>query len=318
MTDREIIEENIGRVLTDIDLPWPRRSGKVREVFDRGDGTLVMVTTDRVSAFDRIVGAIPFKGQVLSAISNWWMRKVEHIVPTHLIQVPDPAAVIVRKLNPLPIEVIVRGYLTGSSPTSIWTHYAMGEREYCGHRLPDGMHRHQKLPQPIVTPTTKEHDGHDELTSALDIVGSGLVGRELYEQVERVALELFRLGSEEAARQGLILADTKYEFGTDDEGRLYLIDEIHTPDSSRYWYAEDYEERLSKGLDPRGLDKDTIRNYLKSQNYFGEEEPPVIPVHKIIEAAEKYLKLHEILTGQQLNPSTEEPVARIRRNLGLD
>ncbi|PKN47264.1 MAG: phosphoribosylaminoimidazolesuccinocarboxamide synthase [Deltaproteobacteria bacterium HGW-Deltaproteobacteria-17] len=278
-------------------------SGKVRDIFIVDDHRLLFVTSDRLSVFDRVIGSVPFKGQVLSGISNWWMERITDIVPHHLLAAPHPSCVIAKRCRPLPIEVIVRGYLTGASPTSIWTAYENGHRRYCGHDLPDGMTRHQALPEPLLTPTTKGDVGaHDELISREEIIGQGLVPADLYDRIQTVAIALYRRGAEQAARSGLLLADTKYEFGLDEDGTLTLIDEIHTPDSSRYWFAEDYRARVDAGLEPRGLDKDYVRNYMKSQGFVGNGEAPPLPAEIRMEAARRYVSLYELLTGATFHP----------------
>jgi len=283
-------------------------SGKVRDIFVVDDRRLVFVTSDRISVFDRVVGTVPFKGQVLSGISNWWMERVADLVPHHLLSVPHPSCVIAKRCRALPVEVIVRGYLTGNSSTSIWTAYASGARTYCGHDLPEGLTRHQLLPEPLVTPTTKGDVGaHDELISREEIIAQGLVPADLYDRMAEVAVALYRRGAEQAARAGLLLADTKYEFGLDEQGVLTLIDEIHTPDSSRYWFAGDYESRVAAGQEPRGLDKDYVRNYMKSQGFSGDGEPPALPAEVRMEAARRYIELFELLTGAGFAPDFSRP-----------
>ncbi len=283
-------------------------SGKVRDIFVVDDARLLFVTSDRISVFDRVVGAVPFKGQVLSGISNWWMERVTDLVPHHLLSVPHPSCVIAKRCRPLPVEIIVRGYLTGNSPTSIWTAYAAGARTYCGNVLPDGMTRHQPLPEPLVTPTTKGDVGaHDELISREEIIAQGLVPADLYDELARVAVALYRRGAEQAASAGLLLADTKYEFGLDEAGTLTLIDEIHTPDSSRYWFASDYQTRVDAGQEPRGLDKDYVRNYMKSQGFSGDGEAPELPREVRLEAARRYVSLYELLTGTDFTPDFTRP-----------
>ena len=292
-------------------------SGKVRDIFIIDDHRLLFVTSDRISVFDRVVGAVPFKGQVLSGISNWWMERVTDIVPHHLLTVPHGSCVIAKRCRPLPIEVIVRGYLTGASPTSIWTAYERGERRYCGNDLADGMTRHQLLPEPLLTPTTKGDVGaHDELISREEIIAQGLVPADLYDRIHRVAIELYRRGAEQAARSGLLLADTKYEFGLDEDGALTLIDEIHTPDSSRYWFAEDYRSRVDAGQEPRGLDKDFVRNYMKSQGFVGNGEAPALPADIRVEAARRYIALYELLTGLPFTPDLSDLETAVLGHLG--
>ncbi|MBN2722818.1 MAG: phosphoribosylaminoimidazolesuccinocarboxamide synthase [Deltaproteobacteria bacterium] len=304
---RDFIYDHLESTVSRVEIPGKSAvsHGKVRDIFQWSEETLLIAVSDRVSVFDRVVGTIPFKGQVLNGISNWWMKEVENILPNHLVSVPHKQLSIVKKLSPLPVEVIARGYLTGSSDTSILTAYKNGVRTYCGHTLPEGMKPHTKLERNIITPTTKGgDDGHDHNTSRDEIISSGLVSEKIYNLVEAAALNLFETGQKHASAKGLILADTKYEFGLDETGTLYLIDEIHTPDSSRYWYFNDYEERLSAGNSPRGLDKDTIRHYMQSIGYNGNGPVPEIPSDIRIEAAVKYINLYEILTGSNFIPES--------------
>lgn len=306
MISQAEIERSLDRAVHSVDFQGrlkKHHSGKVRDVFVVDDHRLLLVTSDRISVFDRVVGAVPFKGQVLSGISNWWMERVADIVPHHLLSVPHANCVVAKRCRALPIEVIVRGYLTGNSPTSIWTVYARGERRYCGHELPDGMTRHQLLPEPLLTPTTKGDVGeHDELISREEIIAQGLVPAGLYDRIQTIAIQLYRRGAEQAARSGLLLADTKYEFGLDEEGALTLIDEIHTPDSSRYWFSDDCRARVDAGQEPRGLDKDFVRNYMKSQGFVGNGEAPELPAEIRTEAARRYIALYELLTGLSFTP----------------
>jgi phosphoribosylaminoimidazole-succinocarboxamide synthase len=283
--------------------------GKVRDIYEINEDKLLFIVSDRVSVFDSVVGCIPFKGAVLNGISNWWMEKVKNIVKNHLISIPHSCASIVQKVDPLPVEIIVRGYLTGNSKTSIWTVYNSGMREYCGFQLEENLKKDQKLNKNLVTPTTKGKPGEkDELISKKEIIEKNLVSAEIYEKIEKIALQLFETGQKEAEKSGLILADTKYEFGTEKSGELVLIDEIHTPDSSRYWYLDDYEQRVKEGLSPVGLDKDTIRNYMHSLNYHGEGEIPELSDEIKIEASQKYIKLFEILTKTQFEPDQNKLV----------
>src|SRR5512145_2309050 len=250
--DAKLLQELCHRTLerTDFRGLGLRSEGKVRDSYV-GEKRRTIVVTDRVSCFDVVVGTIPLKGQVLNQMAAFWFEKTRHIAPNHLVSVPDPSVSIVREVKILPVEFVTRAYLTGVTSTSIWTAYAKGAREYCGHRLPDGLAKHQKLPHAIVTPTTKAEQGeHDELTSRAEIVRRGAMSAELYDEAEALALKLFAAGSEWAASRGLILVDTKYEFGLDDAGKLVLADEIHTPDSSRYWYLDGYAQSLSEGADP--------------------------------------------------------------------
>ncbi len=294
------------------------RRGKVRDSYVQGDRRYIVVT-DRISAFDVVLGAVPLKGQVLNQLAAWWLRETEDIVPNHLLDVPDPAVSVVVECRPLPLEMVVRAYLTGSSPTSIWRAYERGDRVFCGHELPDGMRKHEKLERPLVTPSTKAGPGeHDRSISRQEAIEMGLVSARQFDEMADYALALFERGSRKAAERGLILVDTKYEFGLDPDGRIRLIDEVHTPDSSRYWYAEAYEEAMARGEDPRPLDKEFVRRYLKEELGFeGTGPAPELPEDVVVEAARRYLDLYEQVVGEPLEPDLEDPIPRMRRNLGL-
>lgn len=294
-----------------------RHPGKVRDSYVRGDRRTIVVT-DRVSCFDIIVGTIPLKGQVLNQLAAFWFEKTRSAAPNHLIEVPDPCVSIVQECEPLAVEFVYRGYLTGSTSTSIWTAYERGERVYCGHRLPDGLHRHEPLPEPLLTPTTKApHGEHDLLTSRDELIASGTLSAELYDEAARITGTLFRIGTDFAASRGLILVDTKYELGLGPDGKIVVIDEIHTPDSSRYWYRDRYEKAMSKGESPPALDKEYVRLWLREQGYTGDGPPPELPVPVRCEAARRYIEAFERVTGQPFEADTEPPEARIRRSLGL-
>ena len=295
-----------------------RIEGKVRDSYvDEKKRTIVV--SDRVSCFDVVVGTIPLKGQVLNQMAAFWFEKTRQIAPNHLISVPDPSVSIVREVKIQPVEFVTRAYLTGVTSTSIWTAYDQGAREYCGHRLPEGMRKHERLPHAIVTPTTKAEKGeHDELTSRAEIVRRGVMSAELYDRAEKLALALFAAGSEWAASRGLILVDTKYELGLDETGQLVVADEIHTPDSSRYWYLDTYGEAMRQGADPKALDKEYVRRwFVNERGYKGEGPPPPLPDDIRIEAARRYIESFEQLSGRAFVPDTSEPIARIQRNLGL-
>jgi phosphoribosylaminoimidazole-succinocarboxamide synthase len=295
-----------------------REEGKVRDSYV-GEKRRTIVVTDRVSCFDVVVGTIPLKGQVLNQVAAFWFEKTRGIAPNHLVSVPDPCVSVVREVKILPVEFVMRGYLTGVTSTSIWTAYQRGDELYCGHRLPKGLRKHERLPEALLTPTTKAAKGaHDELTSRAEILANGWIGEELYAQAEALTARLFRAGTEWAASRGLILVDTKYELGVDDAGALVVADEIHTPDSSRYWYADGYEAAMSRGEDPRPLDKEYVRRWLVSErNYRGEGPPPPLPDEVRCEAARRYIEAFERVTGQSFAPDTSDPEPRIRRNLGL-
>jgi phosphoribosylaminoimidazole-succinocarboxamide synthase len=289
----------------------------VRDNYVAGDRRTIVVT-DRVSCFDRVVGTLPFKGQVLNQIAAYWFEKTAHLSPNHLISVPDPNVSVVREGRPLAVEFVVRGYLTGSTSTSIWTAYAKGERVYCGHRLPEGLKRHEPLPQALLTPTTKAEKGaHDEPVSRAEVIERGLMTAERYDEAERLVLALYAEGSKVAGQRGLILVDTKYELALDANDQIFVIDEIHTPDSSRYWYKDAYQRAMSEGRDPEALDKEYVRRWLQEQGYRGEGPIPEIPVDVRCEAARRYIEAYEQLSARDFVPDTEDPLPRIRRNLGI-
>ena len=303
-------------VRTDLQGIGEREEGKVRDNY-MAAGRRTIVVTDRVSCFDVVVGTIPLKGQVLNRLAAFWFEKTQALAPNHLIEVPDANVSVVRELRILPVEFVVRGYLTGVSPTSIWTAYERGERSYCGHQLPEGLAKHEALPEPLLTPTTKAARGeHDELTSRAEILSRGLVSEELYDKAAQIAAKLFAAGSEWAAQRGMILADTKYEMGLDENGALLLADEIHTPDSSRYWFADSYQRALREGGDPKSFDKEFVRRWLVSEhNWRGEGPPPTLPDEVRCEAARRYLDAYAQLTGAELVPDTDPPEARIAKAL---
>lgn len=294
-----------------------RIEGKVRDCYVK-QGRRVLVATDRVSAFDVVLGTIPFKGQVLNQLAAFWFERTASLVPNHVIDVPDPNVTVSCECRPVPVEFVVRAYLTGGSPTSIWTAYREGARRYCGHDLPDGLHQHERLPRPLLTPTTKAERGeHDELTSRAELIADGRVEAELYDRAEERVMALFEEGTRFAEKQGLILVDTKYELGFDEDGELRVIDEIHTPDSSRYWYRESYEQALARGADPEPLDKEYVRRWVSEQGWRGQGAPPELSLEVRCEAARRYIAAFERVTGQAFVPDLEEPLMRMRRNLGL-
>jgi phosphoribosylaminoimidazole-succinocarboxamide synthase len=317
--DSALLERQCQRTIQRTSLPelGTRIEGKVRDSYLQ-DGRRILVATDRISAFDVVLGTIPFKGQVLNQLAAFWFERTRSIAPNHVIAVPDPCVTVARECQILPVEFVFRGYLTGVSKTSIWTAYERGERVYCGHRLPDGLRKHERLPAPLLTPTTKAgHGEHDELTSRDELIRSAVVCEELYDRAAEMGARLFAEGQRWAGSRGLILVDTKYEMGIDSEGNLVVVDEIHTPDSSRYWYADTYARAMSAGEDPTALDKEYVRRWLTERGWRGEGPPPELPVDVRCEAGRRYIETYERLTGQPFVPSTEEPMARIRRNLGL-
>jgi phosphoribosylaminoimidazole-succinocarboxamide synthase len=320
MLDPAILTAQIARVLDDATIPeLPHHyRGKVRDNYDLPDGRRILVATDRLSAFDRNIAAIPFKGQVLTQTARFWFEHTGDIVANHVLDYPDPNVLLCRRLDILPVEVVVRDYLAGTTATSIWSMYKAGKREVYGVRLPDGLRENQKLPETIITPTTKAMDGaHDEPLTAAEIVGRGLLSARDWQQVTETALALFARGREMAARQGLILVDTKYEFGRDPNGDILLADEVHTPDSSRYWFAETYTRRFAAGEPPDAFDKDVLRRWVTARCDPYKDEVPPIPPEVIVKTAEVYIDAFERITGQTFAapPGGQAPLERIRENL---
>ena len=315
MLSDDVIKAQMGNLLDKTDFDWGGKyEGKVRDnyVFD---GKRVIITTDRISAFDRVLCAIPFKGQVLNQTAAFWFEQTRHIVPNHVLSVPDPNVLLARECVLIPVEMVVRGYLTGVTTTSAWYSYKRGIRNFCGHVLPEGMKKNQPFDAPILTPSTKaEKGGHDESVSSDEIIKRGLVDEKIYREMERIALALYRFGNQKVAEDNLILVDTKYEFGLFDN-ELMLIDEIHTPDSSRFWIKETYDGLFSQGEEPQKLDKEYIRQWLAGQGFIGEGHIPVIPDDIKIEAARKYITAYEMITGKQFKSKTEKIQERIRQNL---
>ena len=288
--------------LTEIDLPLAdRRDGKVRVSYSLGGdrrGQRLFVTTDRLSAFDRIIAGVPYKGQVLNQLSAWWFDQTADIVANHVVEIPDPNVTIARSASPLPVEVIVRGHITGVTDTALWTAYERGERTIYGHRLPDGLHKNEPLPHPIVTPTTKGSAGsHDVPITCAEVAEQGLVVADLWEQVQAAALAVFERGVQRGRESGLILADTKYEFGVADTGELLLIDEVHTPDSSRWWVADSYADRLASGAEPESLDKEVVRRALAAVDFRGDGPVPTLGADVWEATTARYVDAYERLTG---------------------
>ena len=297
-----------------------RYDGKVRDCYiDRERGERIIVVTDRLSAFDAVVGLIPSKGQVLNQLAKFWFDKTAHVAPNHMLRVPDPNVMIARECEPLPVELVMRAYLTGVTGTSIWKAYESGARTFCGHALPDGMKKNQRLPAPILTPSTKAGKGdHDVSVSREELLAMGRISPELFDRAAKIAAALFAEGQRHAATRGLILADTKYEMGLAKDGSIVVIDEIHTPDSSRYWYADDYEARLAAGQEPRSLDKEYVRRWMvDTHGYRGDGPPPAIPDEVRLEAARRYIAIYELVTGRPFVPDTSDPMRRVAVNLGV-
>lgn len=293
------IADAIPHCLRDSQLDLPKKyGGKVRDTYDMGD-FLIVVTTDRQSAFDRLLGHIPYKGQVLNQTSLFWFTATKHIIKNHIITTPDPNVAIVKKCTVLPIEFVVRGYLTGSTDTSLWTHYNNGKRTYCGHNFPNNMVKNQRLPMNIVTPTTKEKN-HDRPITPHEIIQEGWLTQDQWLFASTKALELFTYGQHIAQQNGLILVDTKYEFGIDENGEIILIDEIHTPDSSRYWLADTYQQRFDQGIEPDMIDKEFFRLWFrKNCDPYGDDILPPAPIKLVTELSSRYITLYEKITGQK-------------------
>ena len=284
--------------------------GKVRDVYVQ-NGRRILITTDRVSAFDRVLGLIPYKGQVLNQLSTWWFEQTADLARNHVISVPDPNVTIAYEAQPLPVEIVVRGYITGVTKTSLWYLYEQGERRPYGIQLPDGLQKNDPLPEPIITPTTKaEKGGHDERLTQAEILEQGLMSGDLWEEVRETAVSLFKRGQEIAAKAGLILVDTKYEMGLVD-GQLTLIDEIHTPDSSRYWLIE----TVGQGSEPENYDKEFMRKWYAAKNYRGDGTPPTMPPDFIAQIAARYMTTFEKLTGTVFTPGQQPAAERIKENL---
>ncbi len=307
------LEEPLQR--TDLPFLGQKQSGKVRDIYAK-DEQLVLITTDRLSAFDRILGTVPYKGQVLNQLAAFWFEQTADLLPNHLVATPDPNVTVARRCQPLPVEVVVRGYISGVTSTALWYRYSQGERTIYGIDFPDGLQKNDALPTPIITPTTKASDGgHDERITSAEVVEQGLVAADLWAEVCCAAIAIFQRGQEIARRGGLILVDTKYEFGVDEDGNLLLIDEVHTPDSSRFWIADSYAERHAAGEEPENFDKEFIRLYYAAHGYRGEGEPFPMPDELALQTAQRYIESYERITGQSFVPGELPAAERIARNL---
>lgn len=315
--DIKIIKEHIGDVLRETDFKniGNKKIGKVRDVYTLPD-KIILISTDRHSSFDRIIAHIPFKGEVLNQISAFWFEKTKDIIQNHVISIPDPNVLIAKKCSPLPIECIVRGYITGVTDTSLWTHYKNGQRDFGNFVLGEGMKKNQKLDEPVFTPTTKS-DEHDRPITPAEIVSEGMLTKEMTDEVEKTAIALFKRGQEIALTAGLILVDTKYEFGLDESGKLTLIDEIHTPDSSRYWKANSYDERFDKNEEPEYFDKEFLRLWFKDNcDPYKDAVIPDAPAELVAELSRRYIEIYETITGKPFEHDFNTPVIdRITNNL---
>ena len=314
-TDR--IRQELGNCLIETNLSQGEKFiGKARDRYDLGD-RMVLIATDRQSAFDRVLAAIPFKGQALNLTSAWWFEQTRHIVPNQVLSIPDPNVTIAKKCTAFPIEFVVRGYITGSTNTSLWMVYQSGQRDYSGNDLPDGLMKNQKLPTNYLTPTTKEED-HDRPISPDEIVSENWMTADDWEQCSRIAQELFAFGQAKAAERGLILVDTKYEMGRDETGEILLIDEIHTSDSSRYWIADSYQQRMLEGQEPDNVDREFLRLWFRENcNPYEDEVLPPAPDDLVIELSRRHIYLYEKITGRSFEfPEADQPIeTRLESNL---
>ena len=321
--DSRVLEQTFAGL--DLDFLGAKRSGKVRDIYERND-QLILITTDRLSAFDHILGLVPFKGQVLNQLAAFWFDQTRDIISSHFVESPDPNVTVGRKCRTLPVEVVVRGYISGVTKTSLWYRYSQGERRIYGMDFPDGLSKNDPLLQPLITPTTKaEKGGHDELITSSEIVEKGLVEEGLWDRVCNFALALFARGQQIAARGGLLLVDTKYEFGLAEDGELLLIDEIHTPDSSRFWTAASYEEvrkarekRADDGLaipEPENFDKEFVRLAYAARGYLGDGAPPPLAEDLALQASQRYIRCYELLTGRPFVVGELPVAARVEKNL---
>jgi len=318
---QQILQDQLDKTLDLTDIPslGEKYEGKVRDCYTK-DGERTIVVTDRLSTFDVVVGTVPFKGQVLNQMAQFWFEETAHLATNHVLRVPDPNVMVAKECVPLKAEFVMRSYLTGVTSTSIWRAYEGGARTFCGHDLPEGMKQHQRLPHAILTPSTKAEKGdHDVSVSREQLLEMGVITEDHFDRAAVIASALFEYGQRRAAERGLILVDTKYEMGLDGDGNIVIIDEIHTPDSSRYWFADDYEDRLSRGESPRSLDKEFVRRWLvDTHGYRGDGPAPKLTDEVRIEAAKRYIEIYELVTGRPFVPDTTDPQTRIVSNLGVD
>lgn len=305
MIPKEQIQNALNSTINKVEFTETQHShsGKIRESFVLNSGKRAIVVTDRISSFDFILGTIPYKGQILNQIAAWWFKKLDEIeIPHHLLSTPHPNISVVKNAKVLPVEIIVRGYLTGSTKTSAWYAYQKLDRKICGLEMPEGMKKNEKFETPIITPTTKPETGHDVPLSREEIIEQGLVDEETYKKAEDYALKMFAYGQKIALERGLILVDTKYEMGIDETGDLIVVDEVHTPDSSRYWINASYNEQMKKGEGPESLDKEFVREMLVASGYDidSDDDPSQYLTDSIrVEAAQKYIALYEKMTNEK-------------------
>ncbi|MBN8218631.1 MAG: phosphoribosylaminoimidazolesuccinocarboxamide synthase [Spirochaetes bacterium] len=311
------IQDLLPSALDETKLPLPGRTlGKVRDWYEASGKGRLIVTTDRLSAFDRVLARVPYKGQVLNQLAAWWFSETADIIPNHILSVPDPNASLVTVVEPFLVEVIVRGYITGVTSTALWYRYSLGERDIYGYTFPEGLKKNQALPEPIITPTTKGGaTGHDERLTCAEVVEKGLLDEKTWNQVQAAALAIFRRGQQVAAKAGLILVDTKYEFGRAPDGRVMLIDEVHTPDSSRFWKADTYAARTAAGEEPENFDKEFVRLAYAEKGYRGDGPIPPMDPSLWARASLRYITIYEMLTGKAFEPGAYPVEPRLSANL---
>ena len=316
MIDTNEIRAALPHAFGDSNLMAGKQSGKVRDWYPLGDERRLLVTTDRLSAFDRVLACVPFKGQVLNQLAAWWFEQTADVIANHMLAVPDPNALVARETEPFPVEVVVRGYITGVTSTALWYRYSLGEREIYGYRFPEGLQKNQVLPEPIITPTTKGGlAGHDERLTCAEVVAKGYLDAATWKHAQATALAVFKRGQAIAQRAGLILVDTKYEFGRAKDGRVVLIDEVHTPDSSRFWKADTYAEKFARGDEPENFDKEFVRLAYAERGYRGDGTPPAMSDELWIAASQRYIAIYEMLTGQTFVPGAYPVEPRLVENL---
>lgn len=316
MISEEIIKNQLKNTLkkTNFKGLGEKYEGKVRDNYIKDDKRII-ITTDRISAFDRVLTTIPFKGQVLNQMAAFWFEKTKDIVKNHMIDVPDQNVMVTTEVKPYPVEMVIRGYITGVTKTSAWYNYKKGRRKFCGNILPEGLQKDQKLEKPILTPTTKGmHGAHDVNVSPEEIVKKSILDKETMDKLTEISFKLYDFGVKTAAKQGIILVDTKYEFG-ELNGEIVLMDEIHTPDSSRFWFADTYKILFDKRKEQRKIDKEFVRTYLANQGFIGDGHIPEIPDKVKVEAAQRYIQAYELITGKEFKATNEDILERIEKNL---
>lgn len=317
MIPADQLKAQLAHTLDKTDFPQlgEKYEGKVRDNYTKGDQRILIVS-DRLSAFDRVITTIPFKGQVLNQISRFWFEQTKDIIGNHVREYPDPNVVVGTLCKPIPVEMVVRGYITGVTSTSAWYNYEKGVRNFCGNVLVEGLRKNQKFDRPILTPSTKaEHGAHDESVSPEEILKRKLLTEEQWKILADATLKLYERGVQICAKQGIILVDTKYEFGISPKGEIVLIDEIHTPDSSRFWFANEYEKRLASGEEQKKIDKEYLREWLAAQGFRGDGPIPMIPDDVRVETARRYIEAFELITGQKFEAEVGSVLPRIEKNL---